>query len=77
MFRPNRTSPFCHSNARGHPLIRNRERMGALVVLALCTTLFGFSLTGSYPSLAETASTKSRDVHMLLVSSGADRYAVG
>jgi len=52
--------------------------MGALVVLAFCTTLFGFSLTGFLPVFVQNIFHKGPETYtLLLVSSGAGSVCGG
>ena len=56
----------------GIVFIRDREGLSALVVLAFCTTLFGFSLTGFLPVIVRTIFNRGPGTYeMLLVCSGA------
>ena len=60
------------SMAEGIRFIRRREGMSALVVLAFCTTLFGFSLTAFLPVFVRTIFHKGPETYtLLLVFSGA------
>jgi predicted MFS family arabinose efflux permease len=60
------------SMKEGVTFIRQREGLSALVVLAFCTTLFGFSLTGFLPVIVRTIFHKGPGTYeLLLVCSGA------
>jgi predicted MFS family arabinose efflux permease len=60
------------SMAEGIRFIRRREGMSALVVLAFCTTLFGFSVAAFLPVFVQTVFHKGPETYtMLLVFSGA------
>jgi predicted MFS family arabinose efflux permease len=64
--------PVMTSMGQGIRFIRHREGMSALVVLAFCTTLFGFSLTGFLPVFVQTIFHKGPETYtLLLVFSGA------
>ena len=64
--------PVLTSMAEGIRFIRCREGMSALVVLAFCTTLFGFSLTAFLPVFVQTIFHKGPETYtLLLVFSGA------
>jgi predicted MFS family arabinose efflux permease len=64
--------PVLTSMAEGIRFIRRREGMSALVVLAFCTTLFGFSLTGFLPVFVQNIFHKGPETYtLLLVFSGA------
>jgi predicted MFS family arabinose efflux permease len=64
--------PVLTSMAEGIRFIRRREGMSALVVLAFCTTLFGFSLTAFLPVFVRTIFHKGPETYtLLLVFSGA------
>jgi predicted MFS family arabinose efflux permease len=59
------------SMAEGIRFIREREGMSALVVLAFCTTLFGFSLAGFLPVFVQTVFHQGPQTYtLLLVFSG-------
>src|SRR5579862_1213616 len=61
-----------HSMAEGIRFIRCRDGMTPLVVLAFCTTLFGFSLTGFLPVFVQTIFHRGPETYtLLLVFSGA------
>ena len=56
----------------GLRFIKNREGLAPLVVLAFCTTLFGFSLTGFLPVIVQTVFHRGPQTYeLLLVFSGA------
>jgi predicted MFS family arabinose efflux permease len=60
------------SMKEGIRFIRRRDGMSALVVLAFCTTLFGFSLNGFLPVFVRNIFHKGPETYtLLLVSSGA------
>jgi predicted MFS family arabinose efflux permease len=60
------------SMKEGIRFIRQREGMSALVVLAFCTTLFGFSLNGFLPVFVRNIFHKGPETYtLLLVCSGA------
>lgn len=64
--------PVLTSMGEGIKFIRRREGMSSLVVLAFCTTLFGFSLTGFLPVFVQTIFHKGPETYtLLLVFSGA------
>src|SRR5271156_4816361 len=64
--------PVLTSMGEGIRFIRRREGMSALVVLAFCTTLFGFSLTGFLPVFVQNIFHKGPETYtLLLVFSGA------
>ncbi len=59
------------SMKEGIRFIRQRDGMSALVLLAFCTTLFGFSLNGFFPSLCRMSSMEDhRLIRCFLVCSG-------
>src|SRR6195952_2981632 len=61
-----------NSMKEGIAFIRNREGLAPLVMLAFCTTLFGFSLTGFLPVIVRTIFHKGpKTYELLLVCSGA------
>jgi len=61
-----------NSMKEGIAFIRNREGLAPLVILAFCTTLFGFSLTGFLPVIVRTIFHKGpKTYELLLVCSGA------
>jgi len=60
------------SMAEGIRFIRRRDGMRAMVVLAFCTTLFGFSLAAFLPVFVQTIFHKGPETYtLLLVFSGA------
>lgn len=60
------------SMSEGIHFIRQREGLAALVVLAFCTTLLGFSLTGFLPVIVQTIfHAGPKTYELLLVFSGA------
>ena len=60
------------SMKEGVRFIRQREGMTALVILAFCTTLFGFSLNGFLPVIVRTVFHGGPETYtLLLVCSGA------
>jgi predicted MFS family arabinose efflux permease len=60
------------SMKEGIKFIKNSEGLAALVVLAFCTTLFGFSLTGFLPVIVRTIFHRGPGTYeLLLVFSGA------
>ena len=66
------------SMKEGIRFIRQREGLAALVVLAFCTTLLGFSLTGFLPVIVQTIFHGGPQTYeVLLVSSGAGSIAGG
>jgi predicted MFS family arabinose efflux permease len=71
-FVPSKThEPVLTSMAEGIRFIRRRDGMSALVVLAFCTTLFGFSLAGFLPVFVQTIFHQGPETYtLLLVFSG-------
>ncbi len=64
------------SMRQGIRFIRQREGLAPLVVLAFCTTLLGFSLTGFLPVIVQTIFHKGpQTFELLLVCSGAGSIA--
>jgi len=64
--------PVLTSMAEGIRFIRRRDGMSALVVLAFCTTLFGFSLAAFLPVFIQTIFHRGPETYtLLLVFSGA------
>ena len=64
--------PVLDSMKQGIRFIRERDGMSALIVLAFCTTLFGFSLTGFLPVFVRDIFRKGPETYtLLLVCSGA------
>jgi predicted MFS family arabinose efflux permease len=59
--------PVLTSMAEGIRFIRRRDGMSALVVLAFCTTLFGFSLTGFLPVFVQNIFHKGPETYTLLL----------
>ena len=60
------------SMKEGFSFIRHREGLAPLVLLAFCTTLFGFSLTGFLPVIVRTIFHQGpKTYELLLVCSGA------
>jgi MFS family permease len=69
---PKSHEPILRSMKEGIRFIRNREGMEPLVVLAFCTTLLGFSLTGFLPVFVQNIFKKGPETYtLLLVFSGA------
>ena len=66
------TESVLHSMKEGIRFIRCRDGMSALVILAFCTTLFGFSLNSFLPVFVRTIFHKGPETYtLLLVCSGA------
>ncbi len=66
------TEPVLTSMKEGIRFIRRRDGMSALVVLAFCTTLFGFSLNGFLPVFVRNIFHRGPETYtLLLVCSGA------
>jgi predicted MFS family arabinose efflux permease len=66
------TDSVLSSMKEGIRFIRQRDGMSALVVLAFCTTLFGFSLNGFIPVFVRDVFHKGPETYtLLLVCSGA------
>jgi predicted MFS family arabinose efflux permease len=66
------TESVLSSMNEGIRFIRQRDGMSALVVLAFCTTLFGFSLNGFLPVFVRDVFHKGPETYtLLLVCSGA------
>ena len=60
------------SMGEGIQFIRRREGLGPLVLLAFCTTLLGFSLTGFLPVIVQTIFHRGPETYeLLLICSGA------
>jgi predicted MFS family arabinose efflux permease len=75
---PKSREPILHSMREGIRFIRNHEGMEPLVVLAFCTTLFGFSLTGFLPVFVQNIFHKGPETYtLLLVFSGAGSVCGG
>lgn len=69
---PKTSSSVLKSMKEGIRFIREREGLSALVVLAFCTTVFGFSLTGFLPVIVRTIFNGGPGTYeLLLVFSGA------
>ncbi len=69
---PRTQSSVLKSMKEGIIFIRDREGLMSLVVLAFCTTLFGFSLTGFLPVIVRTIFRSGpKTYELLLVCSGA------
>jgi predicted MFS family arabinose efflux permease len=69
---PKTQTSVLKSMNEGIRFIREREGLGPLVVLAFCTTLFGFSLTGFLPVIVRTIFHGGpKTYELLLVCSGA------
>ena len=66
------TESVLYSMKEGIRFIRHRDGMSALVILAFCTTLFGFSLNSFLPVFVRTIFNKGPETYtMQLVCSGA------
>jgi predicted MFS family arabinose efflux permease len=69
---PKTQTSVLKSMKEGIKFIRDREGLTPLVVLAFCTTLFGFSLTGFLPVIVRSIFQRGPGTYeLLLVSSGA------
>lgn len=69
---PKTRTSVLNSMKEGIRFIRDREGLTPLVVLAFCTTLFGFSLTGFLPVIVRTIFHRGpKTYELLLVFSGA------
>ena len=69
---PTSSASVLKSMSEGIHFIRQREGLGALVALAFCTTLLGFSLTGFLPVIVQTIFHRGPETYeLLLVFSGA------
>ena len=69
---PKTNASVLTSMKEGIRFIREREGLTPLVVLAFCTTLFGFSLTGFLPVIVRTIFNRGPETYeLLLVFSGA------
>jgi predicted MFS family arabinose efflux permease len=69
---PKTQSSVLKSMKEGIRFIRDREGLTAMVVLAFCATLFGFSLTGFLPVIVRTVFQGGPQIYeLLLVFSGA------
>jgi predicted MFS family arabinose efflux permease len=70
--RPPVQGSVMNSMAEGIRFIRQREGLGPLVLLAFCTTLLGFSITGFLPVIVQTIFHRGPETYeLLLISSGA------
>ena len=70
------TESVLKSMKEGIQFIRCRDGMSALVILAFCTTLFGFSLNGFLPVFVRTIFHRGPETYtLLLVCSGAGSIA--
>ena len=68
---PKTQTSVLKSMKEGIKFIRDREGLTPLVVLAFCTTLFGFSLTGFLPVIVQTIFHRGSGTYaLLLVFSG-------
>jgi len=75
---PKSRAPILSSMQEGIRFIRRREGMEPLVLLAFCTTLFGFSLTGFLPVFVQNIFKKGPETYtLLLVFSGAGSVCGG
>ena len=73
---PTTRSSVLKSMKEGIHFIRQREGLAALVLLAFCTTLLGFSLTGFLPVIVQTIFHRGPQTYeLLLVFSGAGSIA--
>jgi predicted MFS family arabinose efflux permease len=69
---PKTTVSVMTSMKEGIRFIRDREGLSSLVLLAFCTTLFGFSLTGFLPVIVRAVFQRGPGTYeLLLVFSGA------
>ena len=69
---PKTQTSVLKSMKEGIRFIREREGLAPLVVLAFCTTLFGFTLTGFLPVMVRTVFHRGPETYeLLLVCSGA------
>ena len=69
---PKTRESIMDSMKEGIQFIRQREGLTPLVVLAFCTTLFGFSLTGFLPVIVQSVFHRGPQTYeVLLISSGA------
>jgi predicted MFS family arabinose efflux permease len=69
---PTSRESVLQSMGEGIRFIRQREGLGPLVVLAFCTTLLGFSITGFLPVIVQTIFHRGPETYeVLLVCSGA------
>jgi predicted MFS family arabinose efflux permease len=75
---PNSYESILKSLREGIRFVRNRDGMQPLVVLAFCTTLFGFSLTGFLPVFVQNIFRSGPQTYtLLLVFSGAGSICGG
>ena len=75
---PKSHEPILQSMKEGIRFIRNRDGMVALVILAFCTTLFGFSPNGFLPVFVQSIFRKGPETYtLLLVFSGAGSICGG
>jgi predicted MFS family arabinose efflux permease len=75
---PTSRASVLKSMSEGIHFIRQREGLAALVVLAFCTTLLGFSLTGFLPVIVQTIfHSGPKTYELLLVCSGAGSVTGG
>jgi predicted MFS family arabinose efflux permease len=65
---PKSHEPVLKSMKEGIRFIRNRDGMSALVVLAFCTTLFGFAITGFLPVVVQNVFHKGPETYTLLLA---------
>ena len=69
---PKTRESILESMKEGIRFIRRTEGLAPLVVLAFCTTLFGFAVTGFLPVIVQTVFHRGPQTYeMLLISSGA------
>ena len=69
---PKTSESILESMKEGIRFIRRTEGLAPLVVLAFCTTLFGFAVTGFLPVIVQTIFHRGPQTYeMLLISSGA------
>jgi predicted MFS family arabinose efflux permease len=72
------TETILKSMSEGMMFIREREGLAALVLLAFCTTLLGFSLTGFLPVIVRTVFHGGPQTYqLLLICSGAGSVVGG
>ena len=67
---PKTQTSVLKSMKEGIKFIRDREGLTPLVVLAFCTTLFGFSLTGFLPVIVQTVFHRGSGTYALYFFSG-------
>ena len=65
---PKTREPVLTSMKEGIRFIRQREGMSALVMLAFCTTLFGFSLNGFLPVFVQNIFHRGPETYTLLLA---------